>query len=142
MSDPAQQGPTAGVTPHITIRGGDAAAAIAFYECAFGAVELMRAMAEDGERIMHAHLSLNGGSLMLNDEFPEFQGPGDTGSGPPAGVVIHLQVDDADTWWERALTAGATVRFPIADMFWGDRYGQVTDPFGYAWSIGSPVPNH
>lgn len=138
----AQQGPVAGLTPHITIRGGKAADAIRFYERAFGAVEQMRALADDGVRIMHAHLGLNGGSLMLNDEFPEYQGPADTGDGPPAGVVLHLQVDDADRWWERALTAGAEVRFPIQDMFWGDRYGQLVDPFGYAWSIGSSVTKH
>jgi PhnB protein len=142
VDDARQQGPTGGVTPHITIRGGRAADAIEFYEIAFGAVELMRAMADDGQRIMHAHLDLNGGSLMLNDEFPEYQGPADTGSGPATGVVLHLQVDDADGCWERALTAGAEVKFPIADMFWGDRYGQVVDPFGFTWSIGSPVTKH
>lgn len=142
MDDAAQQGPLGGLTPHITIRGGKAADAIAFYERAFGATELMRQMADDGVRILHAHLRLNGGSLMLNDEFLEYQGPADTGDGPAEGLVLHLQVDDADACWERALTAGAEVRFPLADQFWGDRYGQVTDPFGYVWSIGSRVTKH
>ncbi|HEX7856538.1 MAG TPA: VOC family protein [Sphingobium sp.] len=131
-----------GVTPHITIHGGRAAEAITFYEQAFGATELMQVLADDGQRIMHAHLIVNGGSLMLHDEFPEYVGPADTGSGPPAGVVLHLQVSDADAWWERALLAGADVRLPIADQFWGDRYGQLTDPFGYIWSIGSPATKH
>lgn len=146
MHDAPQQGPAGGLTPHITIRaatpGQGAADAIDFYERAFGAIELMRAMADDGKRIMHAHLSLNGGSLMLNDEFPEYAGPADTGSGGASGIVLHLQVDHADPWWDRAIAAGAEVRVPIADMFWGDRYGQLVDPFGYIWSIGSAVTKH
>lgn len=79
---------------------------------------------------------------MLNDEFPEYGGTADTGSYPPSGLVLHLQVDNADSWWDRAIAAGAEARFPIADMFWGDRYGQIVDPFGYVWSIGSPVTKH
>ena len=58
---------------------------------------------------------------------------------PPASVTLHLQVPDADAAWQRALAAGAEVRFPLADQFWGDRYGQVKDPFGFIWSIGAPV---
>jgi len=93
-------------------------------------------MAEDGKRIMHAHLNLNGGSLMLNDDFPEF---GLGAASEPAGVTLHLQVKDADAAWNRALEAGAKEKFPLADQFWGDRYGQVTDPFGFTWSIGAPL---
>lgn len=130
-----QQQNLAGVTPHLTITNGKAAEAIAFYEQAFGAREMGRHMAEDGRRIMHAHLTLNDGSLMLNDDFPEMMGKP---SAPPASVTLHLQVDDADAWWDRAVAAGASVRFPIGDQFWGDRYGQVTDPFGHCWSIGAP----
>ena len=73
---------------------------------------------------------------MLNDDFPEF-GHGATAA--PAAVTLHLQVPDADRAWEKALAAGAEVRFPLGDQFWGDRYGQVTDPFGFTWSIGAPV---
>lgn len=138
MSDP-HQGPRTGLTPHITISDNRAAAAIEFYKTAFGAVEQHRATAENDPRLMHAHLTVNGGSLMLNDDFPEYRGPADVGSGPPAGVTLHLQVDDADAWFDRALKAGATPKMPLADMFWGDRYGQVADPFGYVWSIGSSV---
>ena len=79
-------------------------------------------MADDGKRIMHAHLKLNGGSLMLNDDFPEF---GHGAATAPASVTLHLQVPDADAAWQRALDAGSEVRFPLADQFWGDRYGQV-----------------
>ena len=129
------QGPHGGVTAHLTIREGGAADAIAFYNRAFGAEEIRRHMAEDGKRIMHAYLALNGGWLMLNDEFPEFVSAPAT---PPGSLVLHLQVADADASWQRALDAGAEVHFALADQFWGDRYGQVKDPFGFTWSIGAP----
>lgn len=138
MTD-APQGPTTGLTPHLTITDNRAAEAIDFYKAAFGAEEHRRMLADDGKRLMHAHLAINGASLMLNDDFPEYHGPADVGSGPPAGVTLHLQVDDADAWFNRAVAAGATAKMPVADMFWGDRYGQVKDPFGYVWSIGAPI---
>jgi len=131
-----QQGPAGGVTAHLTIRDGKAADAIDFYRAAFGAEEAARHMAEDGKRIMHAHLKINGGSLMLNDEFPEFMSAPTT---PPGSLVLHLQVPDADAAWEKAVAAGGEIRFPLADQFWGDRYGQVQDPFGFTWSIGAPA---
>ncbi|HYC69138.1 VOC family protein [Brevundimonas sp.] len=128
--------PLTGVTPYLTIpsRGGQAAAE--FYARAFGAVEVRRQLADDGERLIHAHLHINGGSVMLSDEFPEWGGEADIA---PKGVTIHLQVDDAEEWWTRALLAGAVPVFPLADQFWGDRYGQLRDPFGHSWSIGSPI---
>ena len=130
------QGPTTGVTPHLTIPSRGGQAAIEFYTRAFGATEIRRMLAEDGERLMHAHLTINGASVMLNDEFPEYSGEQDV---TPRGVTIHLQVDDADEWWNRALLAGGVPLFPLADQFWGDRYGQLRDPFGHTWSIGSPI---
>ncbi len=133
---PEEQGPAGGITAHLTIRGNRASDAIEFYSKAFGAEEIGRHMADDGKRIMHAHLKLNGGSLMLNDDFPEF---GHGAAGEPASVTLHLQVPDADAAWQRALDAGSEIRFPLADQFWGDRYGQVKDPFGFTWSIGAPV---
>ncbi len=139
MTREADQGPITGLTPHITIRDGRAAEAIDFYIAAFGATEQRRMAGPDGKRLMHAHLTINGSSLMLNDDFPEYHGPGDVGGGPPSGVTLHLQVDDADMWFDRAVSAGASVKMPLENMFWGDRYGHVTDPFGYTWSIGSPV---
>ena len=139
MTEQNNQGPSSGLTPHLTIRDTRASEAIDFYTAAFGAVEQLRMHAEDGKRLMHAHLHVNGASLMLNDEFPEYQGPGDTGSGPPSGFTLHLQVDDVDNWFDRAIKAGATVRMKPEDMFWGDRYAQVADPYGYAWAIGAPV---
>jgi PhnB protein len=130
-----EQGPSGGITPHITIRDRKAAEAIDFYRKAFGAQELMRHPTDDG-RLMHAHLKINGGSLMLHDDFPEHMGGP---SQPAASFVLHLQVPDADAAWKRALDAGAEVRFELKDQFWGDRYGQVMDPFGFIWSIGAPV---
>ena len=132
----AEQGPTSGLTPHLTIRDGRAAEAIDFYTRAFGAEERIRMPADDGKRLMHAHLVVNGSSLMLNDDFPEYRGQPE---GAPAGVTLHLQVDDADRWFARALAAGATESMKLQDMFWGDRYGQVADPFGYRWSIACPT---
>jgi len=128
--------PGDGVTPFLTIRGRRGAEALAFYERAFGAVVTERNVAEDGQRLMQAGLRINGGWIMLSDEFPEWRGHDEPA---PQGVMLHLQVDDADRWMERAAAAGAVVTMPVADQFWGDRYGQVTDPFGHRWSIGSPI---
>jgi PhnB protein len=123
-----------GITPYLTVRNAKEAAE--FYKRAFNAEELGRMDAEDGERLLHCHLRINGSDLMMSDEFPEYgEGLGDG----PRGVTIHLTVDDADVWWERALAAGATVKMPLADQFWGDRYGQLRDPFGHSWSIGAPI---
>ena len=134
--DHETQGPTSGLTPHLSIGGGRAAEAIDFYKAAFGAEEMMRMPADDGKRLMHAHLKVNGSSLMLADDFPEYSGKA---AGAPEGVSLHLQVPDADAAWQRALDAGASVKMELADQFWGDRYGQVEDPFGHRWSIGAPL---
>ena len=123
-----------GVYPYLTVKGGKAA--LEFYSRAFGATEEFRAYGEDNERIMHARLRVNGAAILLSDDFPEFRGgvPGPA----PGGITIHLEVDNADAWWERAVAAGATIAMPLADQFWGDRYGQLKDPFGHSWSIGAP----
>ncbi|MBX3476146.1 MAG: VOC family protein [Brevundimonas sp.] len=128
--------PPGGVIPYLTIPSRGGQAAIEFYRAAFGAEELFRNMADDGERILHARLRINDGLVMLSDEFPEY---GQTPDARPQSVTLHLQVDDADEWWARALVAGAVPITPLADMFWGDRYGQMKDPFGHCWSIGAPV---
>ena len=131
------QGPATGLTPHLTIREGRAAEAVKFYEAAFGATEAMRMTAEDGVRLMHCHLRLNGGSLMLADDWAkEMSG---TATAAPSAVTLHLQVDDADAWFNRATDAGATPTMPPQDVFWGDRYGQLVDPFGHTWAIASPI---
>lgn len=138
MTDKPQR-PIGGLTPHLQIGDSKASEAIDFYARAFAAAEQTRMPAEDGKRLMHTHLHINGASLMLHDEFPEYVGPGEADSGPPRGLTIHLQVDDADAWFARATAAGAKVAMPLQDMVWGDRYGQVTDPYGYRWSIATPV---
>ena len=124
-----------GVYPYLTVKGGDAA--IQFYKRAFGAVEEYRNLAQDGKRIMHARIRINGAAILLSDDFPEFHGGGE--APPPSAVTIHLEVDDADKWWKRAVDAGAEIKMPLADQFWGDRYGQLKDPFGHSWSIAAPV---
>jgi PhnB protein len=129
------QEPQGGLTPHLVIGDRRAAEAIEFYKKAFGAEELMRHPSDDG-RLMHAHLKVNGSSLMMHDDFPEH---GHAPAGQPAGVMLHLQVNDADAWWTRAVDAGAKVVMELADQFWGARYGQLEDPFGHRWSIGAPV---
>lgn len=111
----------------------DAGAACDFYEKAFGAQVASRMAAPDGKRLMHAHLYINGASLMMSDSFPEHTGHG---AQTPAGFLVHLQVDDAEHWFNRAVEAGCKVELPLATQFWGDRYGQVVDPFGVLWSIG------
>jgi PhnB protein len=133
--DEATSAVPVGVYPYLTVKGGKAA--MDFYARAFGASEEYRAYGEDGERIMHARFRVNGGAILLSDDFPEFRGGGDAPA--PAGVTIHLEVDDADRWWRRAVEAGAEIKMPLADQFWGDRYGQLRDPFGHSWSIGAPI---
>ena len=130
------QPPTGGLTPHLAIPDKRGSKAIAFYAKAFGAVERTRIAAEDGVRLMHAHLIVNGASLMLHDDFPEYTGGA---MAPPSGVTLHLEVDDTDAWHARAVKAGAASRLDPHDAFWGARYAQVADPFGHLWSIGSPI---
>jgi PhnB protein len=134
MADQAER-PTTGITPFLAIRDGRASEALEFYKQAFGAEVIEKNVAQDGKRLMQASAKINGGWIMLSDDFPEmgFTAP------EPGSVTMHLQVDDADRWWRRALDAGATVKMEIGDQFWGDRYGQVGDPFGHSWSFGSPI---
>jgi PhnB protein len=136
MTTEAAPRPLTGVTPYLTIPSRGGQAAVEFYARAFGAVEVRRQLADDGERLIHAHLQINGGSVMLSDEFPEWGGDVDVA---PASVMIHLFVDDAEEWWTRALLAGAVPASELEDQFWGDRYGRLKDPFGHTWSIGSPI---
>jgi PhnB protein len=120
------------VTAHLTVK--NAAEMIEFYKKAFGAVERGRAPGPDGKTIMHAMIQIGDSLVFLNDEFPEM------GALSPlalkgSSVTIHLSVEDADKQFQQALAAGAEVAMPIADQFWGDRYGIVKDPSGHLWSI-------
>ncbi len=121
------------LTPHLVCKG--AAKAIDFYKKAFGAVEMMRLPGKDG-RLIHAAVQINGACVMLVDEFPEMSNKAPTTlRGTP--VTIHLMVGDVDAFTKRAVKAGAKVVMPVADMFWGDRYGVIEDPFGHRWSIAT-----
>ncbi|API59052.1 glyoxalase [Tardibacter chloracetimidivorans] len=123
------------LAPHIVCSG--AADAIEFYKKAFGATEMMRIPGPDG-RLMHGAVLINGAMVMLVDEMPEHGtlSPKKLGGTP---VVIHLTVPDVDAFVDKAVTAGAELKMPPQDMFWGDRYGQVEDPFGHLWSIATPL---
>ena len=119
----------------------NAAAAIDFYKSAFGAVELVRHPAPGTDKLMHAHLVVHGGHLMLCDDFSAQMGgksetPEALGGSP---VTFHIHTDNADDLWSQAVAAGAKVTMPLADQFWGDRYGQLRDPFGHKWSIGQTL---
>lgn len=121
------------LTPYLCCR--DAGAAIDFYKKAFGATELMR-MGAPGEKIGHADIQIGDSHLMLADEFPEmgFLSPQSVGGSP---VMIHLYVEDADATTARAVAAGAKVVKPVEDQFYGDRGGQLDDPFGHKWYVST-----
>jgi uncharacterized glyoxalase superfamily protein PhnB len=114
-----------------------AADAIEFYKKAFNAVETGRLTGSKG-RLLHAAIRMGDSVVMLTDEFPDFGsfGPKSLKGSP---VTIHLYVEDVDAFVARAVAAGAKITMPIADMFWGDRYGQLEDPFGHRWSVGTHV---
>lgn len=119
------------ITPHIVVQGADDA--VSFYRDAFGAREVDRIEIPDG-RIMSAHLQVGDGNLYLADEFPEWGVVAPPTIGGTA-VVLALDVPDADAAFAMAIAAGAEVTQPVADMFWGDRHGQLADPFGHRWNI-------
>ena len=122
------------VTPHLIVR--DAAQAIEFYKRAFGAVEVERSLGPDGKTIMHASIKIGDSILMLNDEFPQMGALSPLGVGGTS-VTLHIYVEDVDALAKRATEAGATVVMPVADMFWGDRFGMFKDPYGHSWSIAT-----
>lgn len=122
------------VTPAICVNGG--AKAIEFYKKAFGAEEIS-VMPGEGGKIMHAELKFGDSIVFLGDEFPEYGFkapiPNHTSSS------LHLYVADVDKAFERAVAAGCTVKMPLSDMFWGDRYGKVVDPFGHTWGLATHI---
>jgi PhnB protein len=123
------------VYPYLRVR--DAARALDFYKRAFGAEELFR-LTEPSGRIGHAEIKIGGTTLMLADEYPEMNivGPQTLGG---TSFSIHLHVDSADAWIERAVAAGAIVLRPAADAFYGERSGSVRDPFGHEWLLGHQI---
>jgi PhnB protein len=135
MSSPVKPIPEGmhSLTPYLICA--NAADAIAFYTKAFNAVEQFRLPGPDG-KVMHASLKIGDSTLMLTDEWPEHRsvGPKTLGGSP---VTIHLYVEDVDASFKQAVDAGATVTMPVSEMFWGDRYGQIQDPFGHNWSLAT-----
>lgn len=123
------------VTPHLVCEG--AAAALAFYQQAFNAVETAR-LADPKGKIMHASMRIGDSTIMLVDDYPDYGSLGPKAlKGSP--VTLHLYVADVDAAFAQAVAAGATARMAPADMFWGDRYGVLVDPFGHNWSIATHV---
>ena len=123
------------ITPAISVQGADAF--IKFCKKAFGAKELSR-MKGPGGSIMHAEIEIGDSRLMLGDEHPQFGNKSaKTHGGTP--LTLHIYVPDCDAVMAKAVKAGAVTRFPMADQFWGDRYGTVEDPFGNVWGIGTHI---
>jgi PhnB protein len=133
------------ITPQLVVQG--AAQAILFYQHVFGAQEHLRNLAPDGISIMHAELLCGDSPFFVHDEFPD-QGLLSPRSLHGASVTLHVYVPNVDEVFERALAAGAHPVVPVADVFWGERYGIFTDPFGHRWSVStrledlSPMETH
>jgi len=133
-----------GLIPYLTILDGKGDEALDFYERALGAEVTVRDKGGSmpggpppGGKIIHARMRVNGALVFLSDDFPEWKG-GQV-SKPPGAVGLHLQVDDVEMWFKRAVDAGCAVNFPLADQFWGDRFGAVDDPYGHHWSFGQTL---
>ncbi|AYG63076.1 VOC family protein [Rhizobium jaguaris] len=122
-----------GLVPYLTVDG--AVKAAEFYKRAFGAEQVFMYPADEQGRTMHIHLYVNGSSLMLCDAYPEYGHALEK----PQAFTLQLLVDDIDAWWKRAVDAGAEVVMPLEVMFWGDRWGQLRDPFGIVWAMNAPV---
>ncbi len=123
------------ITPQLVVKG--VAEAIDWYTKALGANELLRNLAQDGKSIMHSELLLGDSRFFVVDEFPgSMASPASLGG---TSITLHLYVQDVDALFGRAVAAGATVLMPVADQFWGDRYGILEDPFGHRWSMASRI---
>ena len=132
------QNPPAGfhtVTPYLVVDGAEKA--IEFYKKVFGAEAIDVAKGPDG-KVMNAQLKIGDSMIMLNDEFPDYGAVGPTKMGG-SPITLHLYVPDADATYNKAVEAGCQVTMPLADQFWGDRYGMVVDPFGHKWGIATRV---
>ncbi len=123
------------VTPHIVIK--DAAKAIEFYKKAFGAEEIARMPGPGGNGVMHAEIQIGNSRIMMCDEMPEMESCVAPTSLKGTTVSLLIYVEDVDKAYQRAIDAGATAKVPVVDMFWGDRYGKLIDPFGHQWAIAT-----
>jgi PhnB protein len=116
----------------------DAAKAIDFYKSALGAEEIDVAKTPDGSKVVHSVLKVGDSFIFVSDEFPEMgaRSPQSFGGSP---ISLYLYVDDVDAWFKRAVDAGAAPTMPVSDMFWGDRFGSVKDPYGHSWSFSTHI---
>ncbi len=132
--------PVPPLTPYLVVS--DARAAVEFYKSAFGATQDGETHIMPGtDKVMHVRVLVNGAMVMLADDFSEMM---HTKSETPVAlcgspVTLALQVDDAQSFWDKAVAGGATVTMPLKDQFWGDRYGQLADPFGHKWSVSQVI---
>ena len=134
------EAPVPAITPYLVVS--NALEAIEFYKKAFGATQDGEAhVMPNTDKIMHARVMINGSMIMLCDDFSEMMGrPPQTPEklcGSP--ITLALNVPDAQSFWDKAVAAGVTVVMPLADMFWGDRYGQFNDPYGHKWSVSQTL---
>jgi PhnB protein len=128
-------------SPYLTVKGADAA--ITLYQKAFGAKVRGRMAAQDGERVMHADLGINGGTVFLCDEFPEHGGPPAPSAESPSAVAVTIQLkkpDQVDAMFSRAVEAGCKAGMEPSDTFWDARFAMLTDPFGHRWMLNAPLP--
>ncbi|MGD2109158.1 MAG: VOC family protein [Phycisphaerae bacterium] len=138
MTQPIPEGHE-GLVPHLVVD--KAGEAMEFYKKAFGAEEIMRCPTPDGSKLMHAEMMIGGRPIYLCDDFPEFCG-GKSRTPESLGAstfTLHQYVKDCDAAIKKAEAAGATVSCPATDMFWGDRYGKVTDPYGHEWGFATHI---
>jgi PhnB protein len=129
------------INPYLTVRG--ATDAIALYQKAFGAKVKQRMQAQDGKRLMHADLTINGGTVLLCDEFPEHGGPPAPSEERPASVAVAIQFGkpaQVDATYQRAVDAGCKSVLEPQDMFWDARFAMLADPFGHRWMLNAPLP--
>jgi uncharacterized glyoxalase superfamily protein PhnB len=123
------------VTPYLAVNG--ALQALEWYKKAFGAKEMMREALPDG-KLIHARIRIGNSIVMLSDTFPGgHQDPIQRGG---TSVTLHIYSNNVDDLWKKAVEAGAKVDMALDDMFWGERYGQLTDPFGHSWSVSMQIP--
>lgn len=134
-ANPTNAQVTGGLCAYINVEG--ALKAAEFYAKAFGAQTVYNVPPDEQGRTMHVHVHVNGSSLMISDFYPEH---GFAFEAPQAFTLqLHLQADEIDAWWKRAVDAGCTIEMPLQEMFWGDRWGSLKDPFGVAWAMNAPV---
>lgn len=141
LSHESAAGPPMGLTPILVVN--NARMAIDFYAAALGAREIARVEAPGGDKLLHARMEVCGSILVFMDDFPELEFSGGKSRTPQSlggtPVTLHLQVEDARSLWERAASAGASVVIPLQEVFWGELYGRLRDPFGHEWTIAQEL---